>query len=273
MSVLDRIVHDTRELVARRKAEVPVRVLESRPAFHAPTLSLVKALRRDTPEPAVIAEIKKASPSAGVIRPDFNPVEIAREYKRAGAAALSVLTEPLHFRGSLADLAAVRLATDLPVLRKDFIVDEYQLIEARAYGADAVLLIATVLDKTELRDLHDAALALGLTPLVELYDPAELEKVDLDKVQVLGVNNRDLATFEVDPLRAARVLQAVPAQIVRVAESGLRTAEDLANVRRRGLDAALIGEAFMRAPSPGLALRRLRDEARALLAAPTRVAC
>jgi indole-3-glycerol phosphate synthase len=273
MTILDRIVSDTRSLVERRKSEVPVRVLEQRPAFAAPTLSLVRALRTSAPEPAVIAEIKRASPSAGIIRRDFDPVDLARQYKAAGAAAISVLTEPMHFKGSLEHLAAVRLATDLPVLRKDFVIDEYQLIEARAYGADAVLLIAAVLDAVQLRDLHEVATSIGLTPLVEIYEEHELDRVDLDQVTVLGVNNRDLATFEVDPARAGRVLQQVPPSLVRVAESGLRTAEDLAQVRRDGLDAVLIGETFMRAPLPGVALRRLREDTRDLLMPPLRVAC
>lgn len=260
MTVLDRILADTRDLVARRKRDTPRHVLEQRPAFRAPTLSLARALRptHPTDAPAVLAEFKRASPSAGVIRSDATVTEVVRAYKAGGAAALSILTEPLHFRGSLEDLAVARLATDLPLLRKDFIVDEYQLVEARAYGADAVLLIATALDAAQLRDLHDAATGLGLTPLVELYDPAELDRVELDQVRVLGVNNRDLRTFSVDPLRAARVLEHVPSSIVRVAESGLRSPDDLAAVRRHGVDAVLIGEALMRERDAERALRRLR---------------
>lgn len=275
MNILTQILEDTRTVVARRKSEVPMQALEQRPAFSAPTLSLVRALRSGDPAgaPAVIAEIKKASPSAGVIRRDFNPVDIARQYKAAGAAAISVITEPLHFQGSLEDLAAVRLAADLPLLRKDFVVDEYQLFEARAYGADAVLLIAAALDPAQLHDLHDAATALGLTPLVELHSERELDSIDLDRIQVLGVNNRDLTTFEVDASRAARILRHVPPSVVRVAESGLRTAEHLASVRQQGLDAVLIGEAFMRATHAGRALRRLRDDTTALLQPSLRVAC
>ncbi|MEM1042517.1 MAG: indole-3-glycerol phosphate synthase TrpC [Bacteroidota bacterium] len=264
MNTLDRILDDTRALVARRKTEASVADLEARPAFSAPTRPFAGALRRD--DLAVIAEIKKASPSQGVIRPDFDPVEIAGQYERGGAAALSVLTEPLYFQGSLDILAAVRAATDLPILRKDFVVDEYQLVEARAYGADAVLLIAAALDPAALHDLHDAATDLGLACLVELHAEAELEALDLARVQVLGVNNRDLRTFEVDIERAPRVLAGVPERIARVAESGLKTAADLALLRRRGIDAVLIGETFMRAPDPGAALAGLRRDTARLLA-------
>ncbi len=271
MTILDQILTDTRALVLRRKSEVPLAALEARPAFRAPTLSLACALRRDG-ELAVIAEIKKASPSQGVIASDFHPVDTARAYKQAGAAAVSVLTEPTHFQGSLDTLAKVRLGTDLPLLRKDFIVDPYQLVEARAYGADAVLLIAAALDPVQLCDLHDAATDLGMECLVELHDESELATVDLDRVNILGVNNRDLKTFEVDVERAPRVLADVPERIVRVAESGLRNATDLAMLYRQGIDAVLIGETFMRARHPGDALRQLRRETAALLSSSLRLA-
>jgi indole-3-glycerol phosphate synthase len=274
MTILDQILADTRALVLRRKTEVPLAALEARAAFRAPTLSLADALRRhDAGEPpAVIAEIKKASPSKGVIAPDFHPIDTARAYKRAGAAAISVLTEPTHFQGSLDILGKVRHAADLPLLRKDFIVDSYQLTEARAYGADAVLLIAAALEPAELHDLHDAATDLGLECLVEVHSPEELDALDLDRVRVLGVNNRDLKTFEVDVERAPRVLADVPDRIVRVAESGLRSADDLAMLRRRGIDAVLIGEAFMRSRDPGDALRALRRDTADLLARSLRLA-
>ena len=274
MTILDQILADTRALVLRRKSEVPVAALEARPAFRAPTLSLAEALRRSdsAQPPAIIAEIKKASPSQGVIAEDFHPVDTARAYKKAGAAAISVLTEPTHFQGSLDVLAKVRLAADLPLLRKDFVVDAYQLVEARAYGADAVLLIAAALDPAELRDLHDAATALGLECLVEVHTADELDALDLDRVKILGVNNRDLKTFDVDVERAPRLLADVPAHIVRVAESGLRDAADLAMLRRRGIDAVLIGETFMRSRQPGDALRQLRRDTADLLNPALRLA-
>ena len=263
-TILDQIVADTRELVARRKAHVPIRRLEEKPFFHGPTLSLAKALRRD--HLAVIAEIKKASPSKGVIRPDFDVTDLARQYKAARADAVSVLTEPTHFQGSLDYLARARCTVDLPLLRKDFIIDPYQLVEARAYGADAVLLIAAVLDRVHLRDLHQAADALGLSCLVEVYEPEECDRIDFDQVKILGVNNRNLRTFEVDVDHALRVFAEVPEGIVRVAESGLRSADELAYLRARGVDAVLIGETFMRAAEPGAKLRAMKREVEEKLA-------
>ncbi len=270
-TILDQIVADTRELVARRKAHVPVRRLEEKPFFHGPTLSLAKALRRD--HLAIIAEIKKASPSQGVIRPDFDVTDLARQYKAARADAVSVLTEPRHFQGSLDYLATARCAIDLPLLRKDFIIDPYQIIEARAYGADAVLLIAAVLDRPQLHDLHQAAEALGLSCLVEVHEARELDRLDLDQVKVLGVNNRNLHTFEVDVNHALRVFAEVPEPIVRVAESGLRDAAELAHLRANGVDAVLIGETFMRAAEPGAklqAMKRAVAEALARMRPPLR---
>ena len=264
-TILDQILDDTRRLVAERKAVTPAAALEKRPAFHAPTLSLARALRRPD-GPAYIAECKRASPSEGVIRPEYQPVEIARAYKQAAASALSVLTEPTHFQGSLDHLAAIRHAVDLPLLRKDFVVDAYQLVEARAYGADAVLLIAAALDARQLHDLLDAARDLDLGVLVEVHADDELEKLDLDRVDVLGVNSRDLQTFEVDLSRAERIFAALPDRIVRVAESGIRTAEDAARLRGYGADAFLVGTHFMRQPDPGRALAALRRETALALA-------
>jgi indole-3-glycerol phosphate synthase len=186
--------------------------------------------------------------------------DLARQYKHGGADAISVLTEPLHFQGSLEYLAAVRHAVDLPLLRKDFIIDPYQLIEARAYGADAVLLIATALERHQLYDLHQAAADLGLECLVEVYDPRELDKLDFTQVKILGVNNRDLRTFEVDIEHSLRTFAQAPDTVVRVSESGLGDAKDLAHLRRNGVHAVLIGETFMRAPHPGEAVRALKDD-------------
>jgi len=264
-TILDRILDDTRQLVAERKAITPAAALMRRPAFHAPTLSLARALRRPD-GPATIAECKRASPSEGEIRADYRPADVARAYKQAAAAAISVLTEPTHFRGSLDDLAAVRHAVDLPVLRKDFVVDEYQLVEARAYGADAVLLIAAALDRAQLVNLLDAARDLSLGVLVEVHADEELDTLDLDRVDVLGVNSRDLATFEVDLGRADRIFSILPERIVRVAESGIKTAADAARLRQSGADAFLIGTHFMRQPDPGRALAAFRRETALALA-------
>ena len=264
-TILDRILDDTRVLVAERKTVTPAAALMRRAAFHAPTLSLARALRRPD-GPATIAECKRASPSEGTIRAEYDPAAVARSYKQAAAAAVSVLTEPAHFGGSLDHLAAVRHAVDLPVLRKDFVLDEYQLVEARAYGADAVLLIAAALDPARLADLLDAARDLGLGVLVEVHATDELDKVDLDRVDVLGVNSRDLATFAVDLGRAERVFSLLPDRVVRVAESGITTAEDAARLRRAGADAFLIGTHFMRQPDPGRALAAFRRETALALA-------
>lgn len=258
-TILDTILADTRQLVAERKAVTPAAALERRPAFHAPTLSLARALRRPD-GPATIAECKRASPSEGIIRHEYQPAAVARAYKQAAAAAISVLTEPTHFQGSLDHLAAVRHAVDLPILRKDFVVDAYQLVEARAYGADAVLLIVAALDRAQLADLLDAAVDLGLGVLVEIHDDAELEAVDLDRVDVLGVNSRDLKTFDVDLGRAERIFETLPPRIVRVAESGISSAADAARLRHAGADAFLIGTHFMRQPDPGRALAGFRRE-------------
>ena len=266
MTILEQIARTVRERLEERKRRVPVSLLEERSHYQSPTLPLAPALR--TGELAIIAEIKKASPSRGIIRREFNVPELARQYKWHGAQAISVLTEPDYFQGSLEHLEAARRTVDLPLLRKDFILDPYQIIEARAYGADAVLLIAALLDPVQLHELHAMATELGLSCLVEVHSEAELDRLDLDKIEILGVNNRDLHTFEVDVNRAVRVLRHVPERIVRVAESGLRTADELVHLRRHGIDAVLIGEAFMRAPHPGEALERLRREVQQRLAAP-----
>ena len=265
-TILDQIVADTRTLVAERKANVPLRLLEARPSFSRPTLPFVEALRKD--HLAIIAEIKRASPSKGLIRADFDVPELAAQYAQAGADAISILTESLHFQGSLEYLEAARTTVQTPLLRKDFIIDPYQLVEARAYGADAVLLIAAVLDKGELYDLHQQADELDLDCLVEIYDPKELEKLDFSQVKILGVNNRDLRTFEVDIEHSLRVFTEVPDEVVRVSESGLRHARDLAYLRSHGIDAVLIGETFMRAPHPGRCLMSLKNEVAHALALP-----
>lgn len=252
MSILDQIVDDTRALVARRKRIVSTRELELTPLFSRSTINFRKALDGDGL--SFIAEIKKASPSKGVIREAFNPVAIAKAYSRADAHAISVLTEPLHFQGSLDHLAAVRAVTDRPLLRKDFIIDPYQLIEAKAYGADAVLLIATVLDKHQLYDLHQAADQLGLAALVEVYGADEVARVDFDQVSILGVNNRDLRTFNVNLAHSISVFGALPPGVLKISESGIHTAEDLLYLKENGSDAVLIGESFMRADDPGKAL-------------------
>lgn len=264
MNILDEIVQHTRSVVDRRKRERSIDELEQQPAFHAPTLSLAERLRGD--RLAIIGEIKKASPSKGTIRGEFDVREIARQYKHGAAAAISVLTEPDYFDGSIGNLSLARRTVDLPLLRKDFIVDPYQLIEARAFGADAVLLIASALDAGELYDLHAQAQELGLACLVEAYTEADLEKIDFDQIEMLGINNRDLTTFSVDIEHSLNMFRPVPERIVRISESGLKHPEDLAHVRRAGIDAVLIGETFMRAHNPGTRLADLSAAVEKLLA-------
>ena len=205
----------------------------------------------------IIAEVKKASPSKGVIRADCDAVAIARSYAAAGAAAISVLTEERYFRGRLADLARVRAAVEVPLLRKDFIFDPYQLTEARAAGADAVLLIVAMLDPRQLAELHGTATSLGLDVLIEAHTAEEVERAVAVGATLIGVNNRDLKTFVTTLATAERLRPLIPAGALAVAESGIETAADLARLHTAGYQAALVGESLMRAPDPGAALRAL----------------
>ncbi|MDA0684483.1 MAG: indole-3-glycerol phosphate synthase TrpC [Bacteroidetes bacterium] len=257
-TILGQIVRDTEALVASRKRDIKRSDLESMEGFERVPLSLADALRAKGL--SIIAEAKKASPSKGVIRESFDPIKIAMAYQKAGAAAISMLTEPLHFQGSIDFLQLVRPELQIPLLRKDFIIDPFQLLEARAYGADAVLLIASCLERPHLAELQEAARELELSVLLELYDPRELDRVDMDSTEIIGVNSRDLRTFEVDLDGALSVLGSLPSSIVRVAESGLRDVDDFVKVRDAEIDAALVGEAFMIEDDPGAALERLKEE-------------
>jgi indole-3-glycerol phosphate synthase len=207
--------------------------------------------------PAVIAEIKKASPSAGVIRKDFDAVAIAREYEHSGAAALSVLTEVQHFQGGLEILARLRWDSKLPLLRKDFIIDPYQVLEARHAGADAVLLIAALLETDTLRSLRIESERLGMEALVEVHNETELKKALDSGAALIGVNNRDLRTFEVSLEVSLALAPMLPKEVLAVAESGIRTADDIKRLSEAGYRAFLVGESLMRAASPGEALSRL----------------
>jgi indole-3-glycerol phosphate synthase len=261
VSILDQIIDDTRELVAERKRETPIRELEQRPLYQErEPLSLVEALQERGM--SFIAEIKKASPSKGVIRENFAPAQIAQQYAANDATAISVLTEPLHFQGSIDYLPWIRAHVEIPLLRKDFIIDPYQIIEARAMGADAVLLIATALDRQQLYDLHHAADELGLSCLVEVYSLEDLDKIDFDQIKILGVNNRDLNTFEVDIDNSLRIFEHAPRSVGRISESGLSDPETLVRLRQNGINGVLIGEHFMRADDPGTALSDLRNRAK-----------
>lgn len=252
------IVSSATPALERRKRLRPLSSLENTEEFQRPTISFQNALRTDSL--AIISEIKHSSPSKGILRDNFSPTDIATAYEENGAAAISVLTESNYFKGHLDHLREVRSAVNIPVLRKDFIVDPYQVFEARAYGADAVLLIATLLDKVHLSELHAAASELDLSCLVEIYEEQELDWIDLDLVSVLGVNNRNLRTFEVDISRAPTILKRMPEHIVTVAESGIQSGEELALMQNEGIDAVLIGESLMKESDPGRALLKLKKD-------------
>ncbi len=256
-SALDRIVASTRVRVAAAKQATPLATLEKQAAAHTPR-RFERALRSVSQNGvAVIAELKKASPSKGLIRGSFHPAALALELVQGGAAALSVLTEEENFQGSLDYLVEVSAAVDVPLLRKDFIVDEFQLVEARANCADAVLLIVAALNEVELRRLRKSAVAFGLDVLTEVHDEHELETALDCGCEIIGVNNRNLRTFEVDLNTSLRLAEKIPGNLLRVAESGISTPDDIAALRRAGFHAFLIGESLMRTDHPGETLAQL----------------
>jgi indole-3-glycerol phosphate synthase len=256
MTILDDIVATKRKEIERAKAERPPGVLQERLA-DAPAVRDFFGPLAAGGKIKLIAEVKKASPSKGVIRADFDPVAIARAYEAHGAACVSVLTDEKYFQGRLEFLRQVRQAVEIPVLRKDFILDSYQLVEARVAGADAVLLIAECLDDCNLRKLHNEAIELGMTPLVELYQPGNLERVLAAGAQLIGVNNRDLRTFEVDLGHTIRLREKIPLDCVLVGESGIETRADVLRLEEAGVDAMLVGESLMRENDIGEAVDRL----------------
>lgn len=258
---LDLILEKTRSSVATAKKTVSLADLERQAALHHPR-GWAAALRRMAVNgPAVIAEIKKASPSKGLIRPEFDVEWIARRYKTGGAAALSVLTDEPWFQGSLRNLELASAATPLPCLRKDFMIDEYQVVEARAYRADAILLIAAALTDGEMKHLAEVAAGFSLDVLVEVHTREELDRVlatlGTELASAIGVNNRDLKTFEVRLETSLNLVEQIPAETVRVTESGIGRPGDIARLRRAGFNAFLIGESLMRQPDPGTALKEL----------------
>jgi indole-3-glycerol phosphate synthase len=257
VTILDRIVAEKRREVAERRARVGERELEARLDSAPPARDFRAALER-RPEVAVIAEVKKASPSAGVIRADFDPVAIARAYADHGAAAISVLTDAPFFQGSLEYLSAVRAAVRPPLLRKDFILDRYQLIEARVAGADAVLLIAEILDPETLPRLLRQTRELGMEALVELYDAENLSRVVDAGATLIGVNNRDLRTFLTRLEHTLELAPRIPPGRLLVSESGIRTRADVDRLRGGGVRAILVGETLMRAEDIGAQLDELR---------------
>ena len=268
-TILDEIVARIRDDLRDAKQRVPEERLHELAARSGTCRDFAAALRPGAGgAPRIIAELKRASPSRGLIREDFEPLALSRELVEHGAAALSVLTEVRYFQGSPHYLQAVAADTSVPVLRKDFIVDSYQLYEARAWGADAVLLIAAALDAAAFRELHCLARPLGLGVLAEVHNRDELH-VALDAgADVIGVNSRDLRTFKTDLDSTARLLSEIPDSVVAVAESGINGPADIAAMRRAGADAFLVGEVLMRAPSPGKALDELLSDDDAKAGAP-----
>jgi len=254
---LDQIVCSTRGKVTEAKGAADVRELEQRAERHAPRGFRRALVEKSRGGVAVIAELKKASPSKGLIRAEFCVEELARELEAAGAAALSVLTDEEFFQGSLENLRMASEAVKVPCLRKDFIVDEFQLLEARANSADAVLLIVAALTNAELNRLALGARLHGLDVLCEVHDEEELRRALDVGCDLIGVNTRDLRTFKVDGETALRLAERLPKNVVRVAESGIQSREDIARLREAGYQAFLIGESLMRARAPGAALREL----------------
>ena len=252
-SILDKIVaHKRKEIAARPQIEFD-------PTAIAPPRDFVQALTggQQANRVSLIAEVKKASPSKGLIREDFDPVKIAQAYANSGASCISVLTDEHFFKGHLDYLKAIRAAVDIPLLRKDFVLDPSQVYEARMAGADAVLLIAECLEPSQLKELHNLIVELGMTPLVELYDEANVDAVLACEPKLVGVNNRDLNTFEVDLMHSIRVKQQLPPTTTFVSESGIFTHQDVQLMQANQVDAILVGESLMRNDDVGAAVKRL----------------
>jgi indole-3-glycerol phosphate synthase len=255
-TILEKIVATKRDEVEAARAKISADELRARLADAPPVRDFFAPLAQsDTIQ--LIAEVKKASPSAGIIRPDFDPVAIAKIYESHGAACISVLTDVHYFQGSLDYLRAIRVAMGIPVLRKDFVIDSYQLLEARAAGADAVLLIAECLDDCNLRKLYNEAIELGLVPLIELYEPTNLSRVLETGTNLIGINNRNLHTFQVDLEHTLRMRREMPDDCVVVGESGIKTHADAKRLEAGGVKAMLVGESLMREKNIGSAVDSL----------------
>ena len=257
--ILKNILAKKTEEVTRRKANTPISMLQEIAGSVQGPRGFYQALRSkaDAQKPAIIAEIKKASPSQGVIREDFKPVDIAVDYAMNGATCLSVLTDKEFFQGSEANLQMVRDKCPLPVIRKDFMIDPYQIHESRALGADCILLIVAALDDAMLKELHDTATGLGMDVLVEVHDSAELERALTLGGNMIGINNRNLRTFDVSLQTTLDLKNTIPADKLIVTESGIHTPDDVKLMQDNGIYTFLVGEAFMRAERPGLKMREL----------------
>lgn len=256
--ILNKIADQTREDLKKRKREISFRDLESLKGYEKDTLDFAAALKSDSV--SIIAEVKKASPSKGVIRADFEPLEVADAYIENGASAISVLTDEPFFQGSLKYLEKISDKSPIPLLRKDFVIEPYQVKEAKAYGADAVLLIVTMYEGSQLSELLAAANEFGIQALVECYEQEEVENLDWNNIQILGVNNRNLKTFEVDLHRGIELLEMAPDEVVTVSESGIHQPDDLMKLYEHNIHSALIGEYFMKQPDIGDGLKQLINE-------------
>lgn len=258
MSILEQIAQSTRQRVQQHKAQSPVETLQQSSEYERAPRDFAAAFPKGAKDLRVIAEVKRASPSRGPIAPELEPVEVAQSYLNAGASALSVLTEPEYFQGSPEILKAIRQACpDALLLMKDFILDSYQLHMARACGADACLLMASLLDQSALQRLYSEALELGLTPLVEVHDAEEMQRARALQARLIGINNRNLKTLEIDLKTGVELAQAAPEQSHLICESGIRNHGDLTKMVQHGFDGFLVGTALMQTGQPGEALREL----------------
>jgi indole-3-glycerol phosphate synthase len=254
--ILDRIIQNKKNELEKAKQDYPLELISSQIEEAQPPKDFFKALESNG-RVKIIAEIKCASPSKGIFRKDFNPTDIAREYSEGGASAISILTDRQFFKGDLIHLRNVRKAVETPLLRKDFIIDPYQIYEARLYGADAVLLIASVLDIDKLAVLLDLTHSLSMNAIVEVHDEGDLEKALLVESRIIGINNRDLRTFHVSLEASMRLSRLVSGEKIVVAESGIHSSEDIKMLKEEGIYVFLIGETFMKAESPGKELAKL----------------
>lgn len=257
--ILDKIIENKRSEVERAKISKPVDLLKSELQDLEKTRGFYQSIRPDGTT-KVIAEIKCASPSKGVLRPDFNPVEISKSYARGGASAISVLTDSRFFKGSLNHLRDIRYSVEIPLLRKDFIIDHYQVYESRFYGADAILLIVAALDSTILKELLELAHSLDMDAIVEIHNEAELHKAIQVGSDIIGINNRNLKTFDVSLETSLRLCRLIPGDKIIISESGISSVDDIKRLRSAGINVLLIGETFMRSPEPGEELRKLLSE-------------
>ena len=259
--ILDEIIRKTKDELERKKVEYPMEWLGRSLSFNPFLPRDVKPFLKSTPENPyrIIAEIKKASPSKGIIREDFDPIVIAKEYEKGGADALSILTEPHWFKGNIEYLGMVRRYVPIPLLRKDFIIDEYQILEALVYGADFILLIAKALSQKELKKLLEYTRHLGMEALVEVHDKIDLTKAIFAGADIIGINHRNLETFEMDMDLSKRLIPLIPNSKIIVAESGINNHETVVELSKAGADAFLVGEHFMRQDDISSALRELKE--------------